>query len=259
MPKYNEINSKNNQLIKDIIRLITNSNYRHETGLAIVSGKTLISEATKHCVIKDVLVSRDSIKKYQGILDLCDNIYILDNEVIKKISLVDSGSDLIAIIKIKKLTFDNKIYQQDCIILENLSDPGNLGTILRAAAATNIKNIILSNGSVDPYNPKVLRSSAGIQFGLNIFTNIDINEFVTKYKGSILATTPHTSTTIYENDLTIPIAWVFGNEGSGISIELLNKIINKVKIPMPGNAESLNVAMAATICLFEMVRQRSIK
>ena len=83
-----------------------------------------------------------------------------------------------------------------------------------------------------------------------------LEEFISNYKGAIFVTSPHTDKTLYSTDLNNAIGWVFGNESSGISDALLAKIENTVTIPMPGNAESLNVAMAATVCLFEMVRQR---
>lgn len=256
--KYLEITSKDNALIKKVIKLAIDSSYRKMQKLAVISGRNLIVEAQKHELLKELLISRESMKKYAVIMEEHEsaNVYILDEMVINKINLVESRTDIIGIIKIKEPDLNNNIYRDDCIILENLSDPGNLGTILRLASATNIKNIIMSKNSVDVYSPKVLRSSAGIQFGLNILTNVILEDFISEYRGKLLATSPHTDNTLYRTDLNSAIGWVFGNEGSGISDKLLAKIENKVAIPMPGNSESLNVAMAATVCLFEMLRQR---
>lgn len=256
--KYTEITSRDNALIKKIIKLASDSSYRKMQKLAVISGKNLIIEALKHNLLNELLISRESFKKYAEIIEAhsSDKVYILDEAVISKINLVESHADIIGVVKIKASILDESAYLEDCLILENISDPGNLGTILRLSSATNIKNIIMSNNSTDAYSPKVLRSSAGIQFSLNIYTNVELNDFINKYQGSLLATTPHTDQTIYTMNLKTQIGWVFGNEGSGISATLLAKIKNKVSIPMPGNVESLNVAMAATVCLFEMVRQR---
>ena len=173
-----------------------------------------------------------------------------------KINVVESDAEIIGVIRVKPEVLSDNVYKNDCIILENISDPGNLGTILRLAAATAVGNIIVSSNTVDVYSPKVLRSSAGLQFDLNILTGIDIEKFLNEYTGEILATTPHSQNSIYTTSLKNPIAWVFGNEASGLSEKLLMQLKNKVSIPMPGGTESLNVAMAATIALFEMIRQR---
>lgn len=256
---YHEINSKDNTLIKNVIRLIIDSSYRRKNNLAVISGRNLIIESLKHNLLQDILVSKSSLDKYADIITkikASTKIHVLNEEVVKKINLVESGIDIIGVINIKTPIIDETIYNNDCIILENIADPGNLGTILRVAGAIGIKNMILSYNCVDVYSPKVLRSSAGIQFSLNVLANVEIKDFLSKYQGQVLATTPHTDSSIYKHNLTPITAWVFGNEGSGISPQLFEQIQIKVKIPMSGNAESLNVAMAATVCLFEMMRQR---
>jgi RNA methyltransferase, TrmH family len=256
----NEINSKDNPKIKHVIRLLTDSSYREKHGQAVVSGNNLFVEAKKHGLLLEVLVSNDSLNKYRELLEVNSaalKVYVLHKNVIDKINLTESGTDLIGIIKIKPTNLNHSFYTKDCIILENISDPGNLGTMLRAAAATGIENIILSKNSVDVYNPKVLRSSTGVQFNLNIVSNVVIKDFLVKYQGNILATTPYATDDLYTTDLTPTTAWVFGNEKTGISPLLLEQIAHKVKIPLIENVESLNVAMALTVCLFEMLRQRS--
>lgn len=268
---YNQISSRDNPLVKFVIRLLADANCRWKNKLTVISGRNLIIQAHQYNLLVEVLVSKTKLEKYANVIkklrqpiegddseSLLPQIHALNEKIINKIDLVENGGDLIGLIKIKPGRLSDNVYNEDCIVLENISDPGNLGTILRAAGAVGIKNVILNKNSVDVYSPKVLRSSAGIQFSLNILSGIEITDFLAKYQGNILATTPHTDSNIYKVDLTKITAWVFGNEANGISLNLLQQITNKVKIPMSDNAESLNVAMAATVCLFEMQRQREL-
>lgn len=254
----NIIISRNNHFIKKVIKLSKDRSYRKETNLAVISGRNLITEAAKSGILEAVLVSELSVEKYESLLSLIsiNKRYIVDDKIMEKLNLTDTATDIVGLVMVVNRTLDDLDYETDCLILENISDPGNLGTIFRAAGAAKIKTVILTSGCVDPYNSKVLRASAGIQFGLKIFCGINAADFIAKYTGCVIATTPYAHDNLYATDLRSSVAFVFGNEGSGISPELLAKIDTRIKIPMPGSAESLNVAMAATICLFEMVRQR---
>ncbi|KMN76279.1 transposase [Chromobacterium sp. LK11] len=141
------------------------------------------------------------------------------------------------------------------VMLEDIQDPGNLGTILRCAAAAGVYDVMLSKGCVDVYSPKVLRAGMGAHFALNIHEQADLCAELARYDGRKLVTHLEGSTSLYAQDLRGPVAFVFGNEGAGVSAEALALADARVRIPMPGHAESLNVAMAATVCLFERVRQ----
>jgi TrmH family RNA methyltransferase len=249
-----KIESKDNLLIKKIVKLAKDSSYRNELGLAVIYGNHLVMEAIKYNILDSLVVLESSINKYREIFD---KIHTTTPNILDKINLLDSDTDIVGVIKIASSKKVPKLYaDKDYILLENVQDPGNLGTIMRVAKASGINSICLSKKCVDVYNPKVLRASQGLQFGLDIFTNTDFIDFIKHYSGTIIATTPHTTQSVYSLDLTKPIAWVFGNEGIGISSEILDKINIQAKIPMNGDVESLNIAMAATICVFEMARQR---
>lgn len=252
------ISSKANILIKKAMRLGKDSSFRHLEQAALIYGKHLLIEAHHHKLISEIFILKDKLDHYTDILTNYNpkQIHILDNRLMKKINLLSSAIEAAAIIRMKSKPKLNEVYHQDCLILEQIQDPGNLGTILRAAAASGMCNIIVSNQSVDVYNPKVLRASQGIQFNLNIFTNIELMQFLVKYKGQILAMTPTASFSLYKQDLTVPTAIVLGNEGNGLSQQILNVVSKQVSIPMANNSESLNLAMAATIGLFEILRQR---
>ncbi|MDY6781659.1 MAG: RNA methyltransferase [Cyanobacteriota bacterium] len=144
------------------------------------------------------------------------------------------------------------------LILERLQDPGNLGTIIRTAAATDVGGLWLSDDSVDLDHPKVLRASAGEWFRLPMESRSDLGTVVAegrKMGMQIIATAPTASSTYWEADLTKPTLILLGNEAAGLSSELLNLADGEVRIPVGGGVESLNVAIAAALLLYETQRQ----
>jgi TrmH family RNA methyltransferase len=140
-------------------------------------------------------------------------------------------------------------------MIEDLQDPGNLGSILRSAAAAAVPHVLLSKHSVHAWSPRVLRAAMGAHFLLRIHEGVDLAAAARAYEGRIIATAQRAPRTLFEEDLSGQVALVFGNEGGGISERLLAAAHAVVAIPMPGNTESLNVAAAAAVCLFERVRQ----
>ena len=135
-------------------------------------------------------------------------------------------------------------------------DPGNLGSLLRSAAAAGIHQVFLSKSSVHAWSPRVLRAGMGAHFMLNIYEQCELEPLMRTFKGRVIATSHHAKSSLYELDLTGKVALLFGNEGAGLSQELLAAAHSVASIPMPGKAESLNIAAAAAVCLFERVRQQ---
>jgi TrmH family RNA methyltransferase len=146
-----------------------------------------------------------------------------------------------------------------CLMIEGLQDPGNLGSILRSAAAAAIPHVLLSKDSVQAWSPRVLRAAMGAHFMLSIHEGIDLAAAAGAYEGRIIATTQRARRALFDESLQGDVALVFGNEGGGISDRLLAMAHAVVSIPMPGNTESLNVAAAAAVCLFERVRQMNAR
>lgn len=260
------INSLTNNLIKHIVKLRDNANYRTSCRQGVIYGEHLVMEALKVNNLATLLVlgkgeGEDELTtKYEHLLHLIsgDRVYYINQNILNKLCNKLITTDIIAIIDFTVPDLDIDVYQEDCIILDNIQDPGNLGTILRSCRASGISNVIVSKHTVDVYNPKVLRASQGIQFQLNIYTNVDLQDFIHNYQGAIYATTPVALASIYEENFTNnkSNAFIFGNEGSGITQNLLNSKAKYVRIPMAYQVESLNVAMCATLCMFEVYRQR---
>ncbi len=143
-----------------------------------------------------------------------------------------------------------------CLLLEGLQDPGNVGSILRTAAAAGVAQVFLSRHCAFAWSPKVLRAGQGGHFHLEIFEDVDLVAWTRNYRGATVAAVAGGGEPLFAADLRPPIAIAIGNEGAGLSGALRDAATRRVTIPMPGNFESLNAAAAAAVCLFECVRQR---
>ena len=142
------------------------------------------------------------------------------------------------------------------VVLDRLQDAGNVGSILRSAAAFGMRQVVALKGTAALWSPKVLRAAMGAHFALQLVEGISAGE-LDRLGVPIVATSPHATTALPQADLPEPCAWVFGHEGQGIEPTLLQRCALTVRIPQPGGEESLNVASAAAVCLYELVRRRT--
>jgi TrmH family RNA methyltransferase len=145
---------------------------------------------------------------------------------------------------------------RDWLVLDGVQDAGNVGTLMRTAAAAGIDQVLLGPGCAQAWSPKVLRAAMGAHFCVHIHEVADLPHELGRYRGRIAATRLDGATDLYRIDLRAPLAWVFGAEGLGVSAEVARCAALGVRIPMQPGIESLNVAAAAAICLFEQRRQR---
>lgn len=144
-----------------------------------------------------------------------------------------------------------------CLLLDGIQDPGNVGSILRTAAAAGVEQVFLSSQCAFAWSPKVLRAGQGAHFHLQIFEDVDLLEWARGYRGTLVAAVAAEGEPLFGVDLAPPVAIAIGNEGAGLSDALRAAAGRRVTIPMPGGFESLNAAAAAAVCLFECVRQRN--
>ena len=147
----------------------------------------------------------------------------------------------------------------DSLLLDGVQDPGNLGSLLRTAAATGFSQVLLSADCASPWSPKTLRAGQGAHFQLHLYENADLPAFLIAFQGASLASVLDDAESLYDAEFgNQPLAWVFGSEGQGVSPNLLAAAQKRIRIPMPGakTVESLNVGHAAAICLFETLRRR---
>lgn len=256
-----KISSAQNPLVKKLVQLSEKQSFRNKQKMTIIEGAHLTAEWLKRFGAPDFCVISSSSKRseeVEAIIQKCEElnteIIELEAKIYSKISPVIEGVGVLFVVKIPKNQGVN--FCEDSIILDRVQDPGNLGTILRSAVGFGVKQIICSKGTVSAWSPKVLRAGMGAHFKLQIFENQDLSKVISKIETPIFATSLQAKKMIYDEDFTTKTTWVFGNEGTGVSSELLSKVKNQVIIPQTGEIESLNVAMAATVCLAEQARQR---
>ena len=143
-----------------------------------------------------------------------------------------------------------------CVFLEGIQDSGNVGAILRSAAAFGIEDAVLGRGCADAWSPKVLRGAMGAHFSMRIAESADIPDDIGRFGGTVVCTVPRGGVAISDANLSGRVGWIFGTEGQGVSDALASRATLRVSIPMSGIAESLNVAAAAAICFYELARRR---
>lgn len=237
------ITSVNNDFIKETVKL-KEKKYRDLTNTFLIEGLHLVNEAINNNLIKVIFVLEDFS------FDTNFKKIIVSREVMKKLSDNPSLPKIMAIVEKKKEeSIGNKV-----VILDRVQDPGNLGTIIRSATAFNFDTIILSNDSVDLYNSKVVRSTQGMLFNINILRR-DIKEEITNLKSKnylILGTDVYNGSDVSKYTVNKKIALVLGNEGTGVSEEVKSLCDDNLYIKMNSNCESLNVSVAASILMYEL-------
>ena len=239
------ITSRDNSKIKHIRKLLDKKNSFNE-GLFVIEGENLIEEAIKNNLLTELYV----LDGYPCNYDFdYDNVTL---DVMKSISSLSSTPRLIGISKfINKSELGNRI-----VILDGVQDPGNIGTIIRNSVAFDVDTIVLSKGCVSPYNDKVLRSTGGMIYNINIVIS-DIESIIEELKKKnikIYGTSLKSSISLQNMPKSDKYAIVFGNEGNGVSERVLNKCDMNIRIDMNSSCESLNVGVSSGIVLYHMYK-----
>lgn len=260
------ISSKDNEIVKNV-RKLKEKKYRDIENKFIVEGIKLVEEAIiENANIQLIIICEECIndgtlsKELLYKIAKYECIYVT-KKVFGLISDVKSPQGILAIIE--KNNKSNKIdYSQDIIIaLDDIQDPGNLGTILRTVDSAGLNQIVISKNSADSYNPKVVRSTMGAIFRVNIIETDNLVETlkqVQKNKFEIVVTALDTKNSIYDIEYKNKVI-VIGNEANGVSKEVQDLANKKVKIPMLGKTESLNASVATSIMIYEYVRRKILK
>jgi len=255
------IRSRDNPRFKALRELATSTRERRKAGLALLDGAHLIAAYRASGGVPEQLILSESGLANPEAAQFATgasahNALVLADVLFNDVAQVATPTGIVALIRTPKPgRLPDRI--ERCVMLENIQDAGNLGSILRSTAAAGIATVLLSQGCAFPWSPKVLRAGMGAHFSLDIYDNTDLAAAVHRLSGRLICTSGHARKSLYQTDLRGPLAWVFGNEGTGVSPGLNAAGAEQVRIPMPGKTESLNVAAAAAICLFEQVRQRS--
>ena len=262
------ITSVNNQRVKEVANL-KQKKYRTESGTFFAEGLRAVQEAVQHAGVADLFFTASEEEKLHDILINAKEkgacLYKADDKVMAKLSDTKTPQGVLAVIRMPEQSLqklrpgtasDNNA---PIIILDRIQDPGNLGTIIRTADAVGALGVILLEGCVDAYSPKVVRASMGSLFHLPVVQDIFPEEALTwcyRHGYEPAATAMQGAANLYKADISKKMAFIFGNEANGVTEELQAAAETRLFIPMAGQAESMNVAMAAGIVLFEGLRQR---
>ncbi len=253
------ITSRDNPTLKQLRQLADDPREQRRTGRTLIDGPHLVEAYRTHVGLPATLVVSESglsvaevaclIEAHQGLEPL-----LLRDVLFRELSGTASPVGILAVIDIPTQPVGN--IEGCCVLLDGVQDSGNVGAILRSAAAAGIRDVILSPGCAGAWTPRVLRAAQGAHFNLRIREQAALAAIIGGYSGRTFAAVAHGGAPLYSVDLLGDVAWLFGSEGQGISAELLSLADAGVTIPLAGDNESLNVAAAAAICLFEAVRQQ---
>ena len=257
------ITSTHNAKVQLIRTLLNEKKARDENSLFIAEGVRLIEEGLQsNWKIKELLYSSRLGQRGRNIIDRYQASSITAEEVkpelFESLSATDNSQGILAVFEKKYYEFPDD--QDFLVIADQIRDPGNLGTLMRTAWAGGVQMMLLTAGCVDPYSPKVIRSAMGAHFHLPFqqTTVADIQIWRNTAGSKILfyAAAMEQGTSCWETDLRVPLALILGSEAEGITPQMLALVDKSIHLPMPGGSESLNAAIAGSILIFEIVRQR---
>ncbi len=253
------ISSSTNPKIKNIVKLKKSAKARKEQESFLVEGPRMFFEVPADR-LKEVYVTEDFEKKYRE--KLSGYSYELVSEpVCRHISDTKTPQGVLAVVRQNAMTLDHILALEDkplFLLLESLQDPGNLGTIFRTAEGAGVTGIIMNRDTVDPYNPKVIRSTMGTVFRVPFVILENLRDAIASMqKRGIRIFAAHLEGGLfYDEDYTAGSGFLIGNEGKGLTGEVSSMADGKIRIPMKGEVESLNAAVAATVLVYEAQRQR---
>ncbi|WP_094606201.1 23S rRNA (uridine(2479)-2'-O)-methyltransferase [Sporomusa silvacetica DSM 10669] len=264
------ISSATNKLIKEIASLHQRK-YRDRLGMFLAEGVRLVEECAnaawpvKMCIYTEEAAARERAKAVIERLSAADcRMVVVSEDIYNKISDTEQPQGIMVVLKKRQFSIEQLLLRQDklplLVVLDGVQDPGNAGTIIRTADAAGCTGVIALKGSADIYAGKTVRATMGSLFHLPVMEGLSSAELIQSLKQAdikLLATCLQQSDVYYHANFNHPVAIVLGNEGQGISPEFISAADACLNIPLVGHAESLNVAVAAGVILYEAVRQRA--
>ncbi len=263
------ITSPANPLIKGVLE-IKERRGRHGGAAFLIEGRHLIemSLASPYASLKQVFFTEDFSSGREGrrllkqLEETSVNLIKTSKLVMEKLTDTETPQGIAAVMALKTVALDAIPFKTVplLVVCDGISDPGNIGTIIRACDAAGADAVLLTPGTCDAFMPKAVRASAGSILTIPVLSAsvAELLSFLEERRMRLYAADVHASQSLYETDFRVPAAIAFGNEAHGIGAELLKKADLRFRIPVIGRAESLNVAMAASISVYEAVRQRGL-
>ena len=256
------IASRDNPTFKDLRDLAGDARRQRREGRTLLDGPHLVTAALDHDIVPELLVvseSANALPEVSAILSRAASVpqLCLRDVLYREISELETPLGILALIRPPATAGIPD--SGDCLLLDAVQDAGNVGTLLRTAAAAGVRNILLGPGCAGAWTPRVLRAAQGAHFALAISEQVDLAAFLTRYRGQSIAAVAHQGKPVFDLAFDTATAWLFGSEGAGVSPALAAAVQQRATIPLAEGSESLNVGAAAAVCLFEMRRQRTIK
>ena len=275
------IQSRDNAQYKQLRQWASSAQARRKSGMTLLDGVHLCEAWLQHrgvpalCVVAESALSHPEVA---ALVAQCESnansnaksksntnstagvaeCVLLSDALFTPLGQVEHGVGILFAVKVPDAAVSGHAspsLQSAALLLDSVQDPGNLGTILRTAAAAGIQQIYCSPGTASVWSPKVLRAGMGAHFVLEIYEDVDLVQLIRQASVPVYATQPDAPKTIYTADLRAPSAWLFGHEGQGVTEQLLALATERLSIPQSAQVESLNVAASVAICLFEQRRQ----
>jgi len=266
------ITSLDNPRFKHLLSLARNGKARRHSRETLIEGLHLIQvytaqiNASYDLIVSEQALTNPNIDAWLKNGQSSGECVLLPEKLFNKLAHAETPTGLMARIKtplppsldMAQAAVSIAHAQEDCLLLDGVQDPGNIGTILRTAAAAGVRHVLLSPQCAQPWSPKVLRAGQGAHFLLRIYEAADLTAFLAVFPGDhIVTSVTDDAPSLYEACWRHPAAWVFGSEGQGVGSALLESASLRVKIPMMKHMPSLNVGVAVAVCLFESRRRRS--
>ena len=258
-----EITGLQNPVVKAAAEL-KQKKYRQQQGLFLAEGLRTVEEAVRYGAVQSIFYTAIEDERTRAVLEEAAakqvKLICVSEAVLKKIADTETPQGVIAVCEMGKFSVEDLLATgQMLLVLDRVGDPGNIGTMLRTADAAGLGGLVLLKGSADICAPKTVRASMGSLFHLPVVSGVSEAELVSSARKAgyeLLVTCLDGADNLYKADLRGRLAFVMGNEANGVTDSLLEAADKRVFIPMQGRAESLNVAMAAGVVMFEALRQR---
>jgi len=256
------ITSRQNPRLKEAARLVRSARDRRKAGRCVLEGEHLVAVyQARHGSPETLIVTEEALASDPARAIAArdpGHTLIVPAALFAELSTLPAGVGMLAVVPTPLPPAP--VPADFCLLLDDVQDPGNAGSMLRSAAAAGVTQVLLSKHCVFAWSPKVLRAGQGAHFHLEIHEDIDLPGWAAAYRaagGAVVATVAAGGSDLFATALAGRIALAVGNEGAGVSPALAAQATLRVTIPMPGGTESLNAAAAAAVCLFECVRQRT--
>ncbi|MCL4745762.1 MAG: RNA methyltransferase [Burkholderiaceae bacterium] len=255
-----EISSRDNATARELAQLSGSARERRKRGMSVIEGVHLCAAYLDGGgAPRDLFVTRAGQAHPEVAALLARSAVqptMLADALFRSISALENGVGVLMLIDTPRPRLPARI-DADCVYLDRLQDPGNVGTVLRTCAAVKVRRVFTAPGTAWCWSPKVLRAGMGAHFHLDLHESVAWDEIAARIDVAVRAAVARQARALWEVDLRAPAIWLFGQEGGGLDARLLASASQRVAIPQSDAVESLNVGVAAALCLYEQMRQRT--